>query len=120
MARSTPSPAPLQSGSRSTPSPAPLQNGSRSTPSPAPAPPSREYTPNKKKIKDLSKMEESFLNLTQVMQQRFMAPLNSGPTSTTDHSFASLIVAELEVLPESEKRSRKQRILQILYEPYNA
>lgn len=53
-------------------------------------------------------------------QQRFMTRPNSGPTSTANNSFASLIVAELETLPESEKRSRKQRILQILYESYNA
>lgn len=61
-------------------------------------------------------MEESFFNLTQVMQQRFMDPRNSRSTSTADNSFASLIVAELEALPEAEKRNRKQRILQILYE----
>ncbi|XP_018307881.1 flocculation protein FLO11-like [Mycetomoellerius zeteki] len=129
--RSAPSPAPLQSGSRSTPSPAPLQTVSRSTPSPAllqngsrstPTPPSQECTPKKKKTKDLSNqgLEESFFNLTQIMQQRYMAPNNSGPASTADNSFASLIVAELGALPDSEKRSRKQRILQILYEPYNA
>ncbi|GAB1863202.1 MADF domain-containing protein [Camponotus japonicus] len=116
--RSTPSPAPLQSGSQSTPSPAHLQSGSRSTPSPALAP--RECTSNIKKTKDLNKMEESFFNLTQVIQQRFMDPRNSRSTSTADNSFASLIVAELEALPEAEKRNRKQRILQILYESYNA
>ncbi|XP_018364355.1 PREDICTED: flocculation protein FLO11-like [Trachymyrmex cornetzi] len=103
--RSAPSPAPLQSGSRSTLSPAPLQTGSRSTPSPAllqngsrstPTPPSQECTPKKKKTKDLSNqgLEESFFNLTQIMQQHYMAPNNSGPASTADNSFASLIVAE--------------------------
>ncbi|XP_011859272.1 PREDICTED: putative uncharacterized protein DDB_G0290521 [Vollenhovia emeryi] len=101
--RSTPSPAPPQSGSRSTLSPAPLQSGSRSIPSPALA--QRECTLNIKKTKDLKKMEESFFNLTQVMQQRFMDPRNSRSTSTADHSFASLIVAELEALPEAEKRT---------------
>lgn len=115
----TASPAPLQSGSRSTPSPAPLQSGSRSTPSPVLAP--RECTSNIKKTKKtMNKMEESFFNLTQIMQQRIMDPHNSKSTSTADNSFASLIIAELEALPEAEKRSRKQRILQILYESYNA
>lgn len=43
-------------------------------------------------------MEEFFFNLTQIMQQRYMAPRNSGPASTAENSFASLIVAELEAI----------------------